>query len=112
MCAGCATASPRPAPHLAQLIQAQLQDHLDAGAAAASFATANFGTFRALLRLARTLLRSYYPLLGPRAGALVQALVAGAWGSPVPRCAALWSAALLRPTARGVLGGRLKALES
>ena len=66
------------AVRMTQLIQAQLQDHLDAGAAGASFATANFSTFRALLRLTRTLLRSYYPLLGPRSGTLVQALLAGA----------------------------------
>lgn len=65
------------AVRMTQLIQAQLQDHLDAGAAGASFATTNFSTFRALLRLARTLLRSYYPLLGPRSGMLVQALLAG-----------------------------------
>ena len=64
---------------MTQLIQAQLQDHLDAGAAGASFAPANFSTFRALLRLACTLLRSYYPLLGPRSGTLVQSLLAGAW---------------------------------
>ncbi|KAL4423762.1 hypothetical protein ABPG75_001063 [Micractinium tetrahymenae] len=65
------------AVRMTQLIQAQLQDHLDAGAAGASFATTNFSTFRALLRLARTLLRNFYPLLGPRSGALVQALLAG-----------------------------------
>ena len=63
---------------MTQLFQAQLQDHLDAGAASAAFATQNFATFRALLRLARTLLRSYYPLLGPWAGMLVQSLLAGA----------------------------------
>ena len=51
---------------------------IDAGAARAAFATQNFATFRALLRLARTLLRSYYPLLGPWAGMLVQSLLAGA----------------------------------
>jgi hypothetical protein len=65
------------AVRMTQLIQAQLQDHLDAGAAGASFATNNFSTFRALLRLARTLLRSYYPLLGPRSGSLVQSVLAG-----------------------------------
>lgn len=54
-----------------------MQDHLDAGAAGSSFATTNFSTFRALLRLARTLLRNFYPLLGPRSGTLVQALLAG-----------------------------------
>lgn len=58
-----------------------LQDHLDAGAAGSAFATTNFSTFRALLRLARTLLRNFYPLLGPRSGTLVQALLAGAAGS-------------------------------
>ena len=62
---------------MTQLIQAQVQDHLDAGAAASSFATNNFTTFRALLRLTRTLLRSFYPLLGPRSGTLVQSLMAG-----------------------------------
>lgn len=68
------------AVRMTQLIQAQLQDHLDAGAAGASFATNNFSTFRALLRLTRTLLRNFYPLLGPRSGMLVQALLAGEVG--------------------------------
>jgi hypothetical protein len=65
------------AQRIPQLIQAQLQDHLDAGAAGASFATASFATFKSLLRLARTLLRNFCPLLGPRSGTLVQALLAG-----------------------------------
>ena len=65
------------AARMPQLIQAQLQDHLDAGAASASFAINNFTTFKALLRLMRTLLRSFYTLLDTRSGALVQALLAG-----------------------------------
>lgn len=69
------------AVRMTQLVQAQLQDHLDAGAAGASLAVQNFSTFRALLRLARTLLHSYHPLLGLRSGALVQTLLAGRWCS-------------------------------
>eukprot|EP00887_Chlorella_sp_A99_P002554 scaffold6.g2554.t1 len=62
---------------IAAVVQSQLQDYLDAGAASGSFAEKNFPTFRALLRLMRTLLRSFYPLLGPRSGALVQCLMKG-----------------------------------
>ena len=68
------------ATRMPQLIQAQLQDHLDAGAAAAAFAGSNVATFKALLRLARTMLCSFYLLLGPRSSTLVKAVLAGTPG--------------------------------
>ena len=60
-----------------QLLQAQLYDHLDAGAAGSTMAAQSFPAFKAVLRCIRTLLRGYHDTLGARCGSLIQAILKG-----------------------------------
>lgn len=62
---------------ISQLLQAQLQDYLDAGAAGAALAAANFPAFKATLRCVRTLLVRYHMQLGGRCGTLIQTMLRG-----------------------------------
>jgi hypothetical protein len=62
---------------ISQLLQAQLQDYLDAGAAGAQLAAANFPAFKATLRCVRTLLVRYHIQLGMKCGALIQTMLRG-----------------------------------
>lgn len=62
---------------ISQLLQAQLQDYLDAGAAGAQLSAANFPAFKATLRCVRTLLVRYHTQLGIRCGTLIQTMLRG-----------------------------------
>lgn len=62
---------------ISQLLQAQLQDYLDAGAAGAQLASSNFPAFKATLRCIRTLLVRYHTQLGLRCGTLIQTMLRG-----------------------------------
>jgi len=60
-----------------QLLQAQLQDHLDAGAAGSPMANQSFSSFKAVLKCIRTLLVAYHTELGPQCGTLLQVTLRG-----------------------------------
>jgi hypothetical protein len=62
---------------LGHVLQAQLQDHLDAGAAGAPLALSSLPALRALLRCVRTVLLRYHRQLGARCGSLIQAVLRG-----------------------------------
>lgn len=71
---------------ISQLLQAQVQDYLDAGAAGAQLASASFPAFKATLRCIKTLLVHYHPQLGGRCGTLIQTLLRGLSPShPLPQ---------------------------